>query len=359
MNFFKLNARRRRLLRKYLQGIKINKDTCRFISNHIKWLRFNRERNTKIPHPTNLMLELSARCNLKCVMCARQFQYGQDMDQGFMPLDKAKKIVDSTYPYLTSIGLTGLGETLMYPHFVELCKYIKSRKPNLIITFSTNAHFKGYLEIIKEAIPYVDNIQISIDGTGKVYETIRPNTDFEYIRSNVVETGKLCREHNVELKLNFVIMPENFRNMKEVVDFTSEVGARSVEFNQMNIASIPTLSREFYNFFESEPYREASRELREYAKSKGVEISLLEPDPEEKPSFRNCNYPWDHPYITWDGYFVPCCGKPFPKLLNFGNVFENKSFMEVINSEKAQAFRRAWQKNEAPRYCANCRTVDF
>lgn len=359
MNFFKLNARRRRLLKKYLSGIKFDRNTFLFFANHLKWLCFNRENSTKIPHPTNLMLELSARCNLKCIMCARQFKYGKEMDQGFMSLDKAKVIIDSTYPYLTSIGLTGLGETLLYPHFVELCKYIKSRKSNIIVTFSTNAHFKGYLDIIREAIPYVDNIQISIDGIGSVYETIRPDTDFEYIKSNVIETGKLCREHDVELKLNFVIMPENLSNMKEVIDFTTKVGAKSVEFNQMNITSIPSLPRDFYSFFESEQYLEASKELKEYAKSKGVEISLLEPDPKAKPSFKDCYFPWDHPYITWNGYYVPCCGKPFPKLLNFGNVFESKSFMDVINSDKAQAFRCAWQKDQAPRFCANCRNVNF
>lgn len=30
------------------------------------------------------------------------------MDQGCMPLKKAKQIIDEIYPYLDSIGLTGL-----------------------------------------------------------------------------------------------------------------------------------------------------------------------------------------------------------------------------------------------------------
>lgn len=281
------------------------------------------------------------------------------MDQGFMPIEQAKRIIDATYPYLTSIGLTGLGETLLYPHFVELCRYIKSRKPNLLITFSTNAHFAGYIDIIKEAIPYVDNIQISLDGIGEVYQSIRPGTDFELIRSNILATATLARQHNVELKLNFVIMPQNFSNMKQVVDFTAEAGARSVEFNQMNIAAIPEMSRDFYEFFNSDAYLSESGDLRRYARQKGVEISLLEPSAEHRPSFRDCNFPWDHPYITWNGYYVPCCGKPFPKLLNFGNVFEAREFMDVINSPGAQAFRRAWQADKAPRFCANCRTVGF
>ena len=69
--------------------------------------------------------------------------------------------------------------------------------------------------------------------------------------------------------------------------------------------------------------------------------------------FRTCMSMWEYPYITWDGYYVPCCGKPFPKLLNFGNVFEN-DLMSVINSSKAQAFRKLWQKNVPHKFCHNC-----
>ena len=74
-------------------------------------------------------------------------------------------------------------------------------------------------------------------------------------------------------------------------------------------------------------------------------------------TFRDCIFPWEYPYITWDGYYVPCCGKPFPKLLNFGNVFE-QGVMPVLNSPKAQAFRRAWQQNTPPAFCHNCQLTD-
>ena len=358
MNPFKiLNKRRRRLLWKMLRGMKFNRTTFDFLLNHINWLLLNRNKSVVVPHPTNLMLELSAKCNLHCVMCAREFQYGKDMDQGFMPIDKAKMIVDQAIPYLSSIGLTGLGETLLYPDFVEICRYIKEKKRNVIITISTNAHFKGYLEKLRQAIPYIDNLQISVDGVGGVYEKIRPGTDFDFIKENIRSTAAECRIYGIELKMNFVITPWNYRDMENVIDFAKEMGARSIEMNPMNIASNPECTRDFYDFFKTSEYIEVCERACKHAQEIGQEISML--PYEDHPGFRSCPYPWDHPYITWNGYFIPCCGKPFPKLLNFGNVFEAKNLMSVINSEAAQDFRKRWQQDKAPVFCKNCQFVNF
>lgn len=358
MNPFRiLNKRRRRLLLKLLKGVRPNRQNILYFSNFAKWIKLNREKTTRIPHPVNMMLELSACCNLHCRMCAREFKYGKEMDQGFMPKEKAMMIIDQALPYLISLGLTGLGETLLYPDFTEVCKYAKDKKPNLIVTISTNAHFKGFLDKLRPALPYIDNIQVSVDGVGNVYETIRPGTDFAFIKENILAMSEECRKRGIELKMNFVITPWNYNDMVNVVEFAKEVGVGSVEFNPMNIASNTSENRDFYKFFSTAEYLNACEALRTRASEIGQEISLL--PFEYQPDFRRCPFPWDHPYITWNGYFIPCCGKPFPKLLNFGNVFETGDLMAVLNSEAAQKFRRQWQQNKAPSFCHNCQYVDF
>lgn len=356
-----LNPRRRRLLKKVIRGLRPDRNSLRFLSNHIRWMAFNREKRVCVPKPTNLMLELSARCNLHCVMCAREFKYGKEMDQGFMPLDRAKEIVGQLYPYLTSIGLTGLGETFLYPHLEEICRYIKEKRENIIITMSTNAHFKGFMEKLERCVQFIDNLQISLDGVGKVYERIRPDTDFDFIRSNITAAASLCKKNNVELKLNFVITPWNYTDMKNVIDFAAGLdGIGSIEFNPMNIASNPDVGRDFYSFYESDAYQNACSSAIEYAKNIGegkrMEISMLHFN---KPNFHQCPYPWEHFYITWNGYLVPCCGKPFPKLLNFGNAFDAENIMDIINSDKSRQFRSQWQQGNAPAFCSNCQFVDF
>ncbi len=51
-----------------------------------------------------------------------------------------------------------------------------------------------------------------------------------------------------------------------------------------------------------------------------VELSVW--DIKTKNEFKKCHLPWNHFYVSWDGYMTPCCAKPFPKELNFGNVFD-------------------------------------
>ena len=346
----RLNKRRRVLLKKLIINTKINRDLFLSMRNHIKKLFLNKNKSLKIVYPTNTMLELGNVCNLHCSMCPREYEYGKAMDVGFMPIENFKKIIDELYPYLDSIGLTGLGETLLYPQLLEAVEYIKSKKKSLIITISTNAHFRGFKEKIAPILPYIDNIQFSIDGIGDTYEHIRKGASFAEVNDNIQFTVK--KGKNVTFMLNCVVSPENYWQMKEIVEYANKQCIHYVNFNCVSIASAPNISRDYYDFFKSESFLYSVNEVRTLAKLyKHMEITG--PDYPYQGTFRDCIFPWEYPYITWDGFYVPCCGKPFPKLLNFGNVFED-GVMTVLNSAKAQAFRELWQKNTPPSFCHNC-----
>ncbi len=349
-----LNKRRRKLLRKLILNTRINTDLLRYLRNRIRRWRLCSEKSTVVAHPTNAMIELGNVCNLHCLMCPREHDYGKEMDKGFMPLERAIRIIDEMYPYLDSIGLTGLGETIMYPHLLEVVKHIKEKKKSIIITLSTNAHFRDYQSAITPILPFVDNIQFSVDGIGKVYETIRPNTSFHTIRDNILYTMQTAKD--VTFMLNCVVMPENYHDMQNVVSFAREMGILYVNFNCASIAARPQMDRSYYDFFLSETYQQATEEVKRFSRQfHDMEVTGL--DYPRDATFHDCIFPWEYPYITWDGYYVPCCGKPFPKLLNFGNVFE-QGVMPVLNSTKAQAFRRAWQQNTPPAFCHNCQLTN-
>ena len=287
-------------------------------------------------------------------MCPREYEYGKAMDVGFMPIEKFKKIVDEIYPYLDSIGLTGLGETLLYPQLLEAVRYIKSKKKSIIITISTNAHFKNFKEKIEPILPYIDNIQFSIDGIGSTYEQIRTGASFVEVNDNIQFT--VSKGKDITFMLNCVVVPENHYQMKEIIEYANKLHIYYVNFNCASIASAPNISRDYYNFFKSEEFLASTHEVQALAKQyKHMEITG--PNYPDKGTFRDCIFPWEYPYITWDGFYVPCCGKPFPKLLNFGNVFE-KGVMEVLNGPKAQSFRKLWQKNTPPAFCHNCQLID-
>ena len=193
---------------KLLKRTRFNRDLIKYLKNLYAWKRLDKMHTLDEPFPTSLMLELGNRCNLHCIICPREYQYGKEMNQGFMPLENAKKIIDEIYPYLTSIGLTGLGETLLYPNLLEILQYIKSKKESIQTTISTNANFVGFVEKMTPLLPYLDSIQFSVDGVGKTYETIRPNTDFSVIENNIRKIVAL--KPKSELVINTVITKENY-----------------------------------------------------------------------------------------------------------------------------------------------------
>lgn len=350
----KINKRRLRLLYKLIKRTRINKDLFKYVYNRWKWICLDKNKNTIIPHPTNGMIELGNVCNLHCCICPREYEYGKQMNIGFMPLDKAKSILDQMIPYLDSIGLTGLGETMMYPHLLEVLLHIKSRKPSIVTTVSTNAHFPGYLDKVTPLLPYLDCIQFSVDGCGKVYEQMRPGTNFDEIANNIRKTISLGKD--TEYMINFVISADNYNDMSNIIKFAHSMNILFVNFNMMSIKAMPKQSFSYYDFTKTTDYLNAVKQaLAESALHPEMEITGLSlPDSSNNDfSFRDCMSVWSYPYITWDGYYVPCCGKPFPKLLNFGNVFD-EDLMSVINSKKAQSFRTMWQKNIPHKFCHNC-----
>lgn len=77
--------------------------------------------------PYNLVeWKLHDRCNYDCYFCGDENKLGRD---GWADLETNKKIVDSIVASATKplwIQLTG-GEPTLYPHFLELVKYMKSK----------------------------------------------------------------------------------------------------------------------------------------------------------------------------------------------------------------------------------------
>ena len=66
-----------------------------------------------------------------------------------------------------------------------------------------------------------------------------------------------------------------------------------------------------------------------------------------------CHWPFTSAFITAEGYITPCCLRPDPNVMNFGNINE-KSFKEIWNSEKYVEFRKNMAEGRANPICDNC-----
>jgi radical SAM protein with 4Fe4S-binding SPASM domain len=314
-------------------------------------------RSHKVAHPSTIMIELTNYCNLHCITCPREYAYGEKMALGHIDFELFKNIVNQAYPAIDSIGLTGLGEPLMYKHLPEALAYIKSKNKGIITSISTNANLSQAPQIIEKIKNHIDTIQVSIDGIGDVYNQIRRNGDFKKLDSNLTEIAKIIKGTDIDLMFNMVIVKENYMQMSDVIKYANDKGIGFVNFTLFNLASVTDIPVEYYEFFLTDGFK---KELKKavYEAAKYPHIEFTNWDYTTKSGFRKCNFPWTHFYFTWDGFLAPCCAKPFPKELNFGKMTEN-TLMDCINSKDFQNFRELWFKNETPEFCKKCHFIDL
>jgi len=329
----------------------------KYLFNKIHAWQLRVIKSTRVAHPSSVMLEVTNHCNLKCITCPREYQYGDEMEKGFMPLEKLKKIVDEVYPYVDSIGLTGLGETLLYKQLPEALAYIRSKNNGIITTISINAHLPHCVDMVKKIADDLDTLQISMDGVGSIYEDVRLRGNYSEFYNNVKQIVAYCRNKRADVMFNFVAIKENYFNMAEVIEVADELQVDYVNITPFNVAAVTAHSVDYYDFFLSDAFiNELTRAKQKADTLKHTKLTCW--DIKSKNEFKKCHLPWNHFYISWDGYATPCCAKPFPKELNFGNVFD-QGLMYCLNSPGYREFRKLWHENKTPQFCEKCHMVDL
>jgi len=350
MNKRKLKKAVRRL--KYLL---ISPKLLPYTKNKISHYSNQRKQSLTVAHPSTIMIELTNRCNLHCTTCPREYQYGKEMDMGHIDFTLFKSIVEQSAPYLDSIGLTGLGEPLLYKDLKKSLEFIKSKDKGLITSISSNLMLPNTKEIISEIYPYLDTLQVSVDGLGEVYNTIRKKANFDIFDKNLRDVARLLRYTKTDILLNVVLVEENLSQVSDIIKYAANLNISYVNFTILNLAGIPDIDTKYYELYYSENFKSKIREAKETARQyPNVDVSFW--DIETESGFKKCAAPWGHFYITFDGYSVPCCGKPFPKEKHFGNLKE-KPLIDCLNSDDFMVFRKLWQQNISPAFCKDCNYI--
>lgn len=311
-------------------------------------------KDTTVKKPDSFMMEVTNLCNLRCITCAREYEYGQQMNTGSMDFERFKKTIDEVAPFAKSIGLTGLGETLLYRHLHEAVDYIHEKINEPEIFISTNANLPNAPQILADLSGKVGTVQISIDGVDEKYNEIRLKGDYGRFIENV---KKISRIPDIEFIFNMVVLEKNYTQMSQVVEVAHEMGISEVQFNTFNLASVTAQEVNDYGLYISEKFLAEYGKAAELADKLGVKFGSFF-DFDTAPGFQKCPYPWAAFYITWDGYLAPCCTKPFPLELNFGNVFR-EGVMNCINSSSFRQFRKMWYENKNPGFCNKCHYIEI
>jgi len=173
--------------------------------------------------PKGLQVEVTSRCNFKCVYCIRNFWSIEIQD---MPLQVFKKISGS-FNEMEKVVLYGLGEPLVHPNFMEMVQLTRdSIKRDGEISFSTNGsllNMKISEKLLKDV--GVNMISFSFDTVEtSALERLRVGAESHVILENLKSLSKLKRfsKYPFTLAIEVVLMRDTLEYLPKLVEFAAE-----------------------------------------------------------------------------------------------------------------------------------------
>ncbi|MBL7057367.1 radical SAM protein [Candidatus Woesearchaeota archaeon] len=298
--------------------------------------------------PVLVQIEATNRCNLKCIMCAVNYER-KDQKKNDLTINKFKNILQQ-FPYVKSLILNGSGEPLLNKDIFQIIE--KPIKKNVLVGFHTNGLLltKDIAEkIIASDLSWLN---ISIDSHKKeTYEQIRKGSDYEKVIANIKYLTYLIKKTNskLELTLVIVIMNHNLKELPDYIKFFGSIGVENIKAQRVHIMDEYPEKKKKFVVKNKELSKKMHIKAIEEAKKNGVNLTFTTFYTEEKKE-KGCNWPWLGPFIDVNGEVMPCCVINTPDILSFGNIFK-EDFSKIWNNKKYQDFRKELRSKKKPALC--------
>jgi MoaA/NifB/PqqE/SkfB family radical SAM enzyme len=180
--------------------------------------------------PLEAYVEVSARCNLRCRMCAITVDPRYDPHSGNPPLLTSQLFdrLEPLIPTLQRVYLQGLGEPFLNRELTGFAERLAAAGVEVWIT--TNATLVREPQAEALALAGVTRITVSIDAaTAATYERIRVRGNFEHTLRGIRALGAARRRHGrPKLFLSLIAMASNLAELPRVVELCAEVGGDGV-----------------------------------------------------------------------------------------------------------------------------------
>ncbi len=272
--------------------------------------------------PVDFSIELTSRCNLKCVMCPRDDDSVRGL--GNMQLATFQRIIDEAAQYLEFAHLHLAGEPLMHPDFGAFIDYAAAKGVRTEI--STNGTMLDEARGQALIDSKLTNLIISIDGTdAATYKKIRGADSFDKVVRNAEQflRQKQAAGRGPYTIVQMICMNENASQNDEFARRWKALGADAVRLKR------------YFNF-------------AGHVEDRGYD------QPEQKPERQPCYLLWRQMAFYYDGTAVSCC-HDFLHQSELGNIHTH-TLAEIWNSPVMVAMRQKHiegKQSEIP-LCAGC-----
>jgi MoaA/NifB/PqqE/SkfB family radical SAM enzyme len=204
-----------------------------------------------MPDPlTKLYVEITTACNLDCIMCVRRAWHEPT---GTMPHATFAALIDQIkeLPAPPTIHLSGYGEPMAHPHFLEFVQLAKAAGAKVEATSNgtlLDAAMAGALLDLD-----LDRLVVSLDGASAPrFEEIRERASYQQVIDNLLtlkslrmhRTGRAGGRHaNPQLAIAFVAMRENIADMDKLPRLANQLGAWEILVSNL-VPHSPELEQE-------------------------------------------------------------------------------------------------------------------
>jgi radical SAM protein with 4Fe4S-binding SPASM domain len=261
------------------------------------------------PLPEVYQIEITAFCNLSCIMCPTRF-FSRSNNKRVIDINLVKKIVeegDLDASYFVELQMAG--EPTLHPQMKEIIDIVKTTKVN--VGCSTNGTF---LEKQSEALLSLNSITISLDSISD-YENIRKGGSRKII-SDILAFVPKALDKGIAIDIQ-VIELEGWQNQLYLIqDVFEGIG--------VNIRSTPNC---YFPYFFPDKYElPVSKEL--------------------------CINPWFSVSIQANGNVTSCCFSMGDDII-YGNL-NKQTLREVWAGDEVRKLREEHQTRNYRNICANC-----
>lgn len=308
-------------------------------------------------YPTALLLELTLRCNLNCIMC---YRYNSGLD-GEIPEELYKRVKTTLFPRTTHVSFASRGgEPTLYSRWREVVQDVQSH--GLKARLVTNGTLLDSVQI-RELVDAGFSVDFSIDGAEpRTYQYLR-GTSLSAVAKHVqefVSYARSCGNRTARAAVRFTPMLINLREMPKMIDRVEEWGVDTLmvqKFSPLNAyvdkhwspENDPALMKRIYD---ETARRAADRHVtlfvgEELIYAPGVSHPAADPRP-EVPRL-GCTWPFSDAMILLSGSVAPCCfGAPLMGYL------QHQNFEQIWNGEAWRELRRRLATGDPPDCCKNC-----
>lgn len=309
--------------------------------------------------PINLVLEITNRCNLKCIMCTHSFMPAgtkfQDMEVGCF-----EKLIP-VLPYAKAVGLSCWGESLLARDEFDYIFKTVLNYPQVQLHLITNGMLLDECLALGSMGKNM-TISVSFDAADRqLFERIRVGANYDKVVANIKMFASMKQRHAVSLpqvNLWFTLMKRNLSELIPLIELAKGWGINAIICNPVVVFREELRGESL--FYCKELANERCSEARVIAQKVGLTFIAPEPfrlgeeatERRAKPYWQGCPEAYSTILLKPSGEILPCCLSPASLVMGDLN---RQGLYEIWYGAGFRGLRRSLRDgNDVPPDCLSC-----